>query len=490
MRFPPFLLGLLVLVACSSSEQKADALPLELLSVEEQHADLDLLLEALRSAHPGLYRYTTKASFDSSVAIQRAQLDKPMNALELYRILSAIVAATREDHCDISLPEHVRRVLSEHARPLPLLVRIVNGKPVITGTLPGDSLLIGRSITAINGTPIAPELQRIYNTFASDGGVISSKERAMDDWRFALERVRAIGSNKSYTLQLDGTDTYRLNGIRLDSLHLIVAAQLHNDLPEDPIALQFLEPGTALLSLNTFNNDAFTDIGLSFAELVDVAFATIAEEKTTDLIIDLRENGGGDEGNEDIVFSYLNSKPYRKYRSVEAMAYTYPFMRYTDLAHYEDSLTMISDLHEEFAVGSNGRLFRRPGIMPPAAPRSDAYNGRIWVLTSGWTYSGGAELASLLRQHTPAVFIGEEVGGAFGGNSSGYSLTLTLPHSGIQVEVPLVSFNLDVDVQDPARGVLPHYPVQPTPDDLLHKRDAVLEKARELIAKQRPSRAA
>jgi C-terminal processing protease CtpA/Prc len=36
------------------------------------------------------------------------------------------------------------------------------------------------------------------------------------------------------------------------------------------------------------------------------------------LILDLRENGGGSEPNESILFSYLVEKPLRKYSAVEA----------------------------------------------------------------------------------------------------------------------------------------------------------------------------
>ncbi|HEY0978229.1 MAG TPA: S41 family peptidase, partial [Flavobacteriales bacterium] len=221
----------------------------------------------------------------------------------------------------------------------------------------------------------------------------------------------------------------------------------------------------------------YKEADLDFPQFVRTAFDSIRTRECQSLIIDIRENGGGSEGNEDLLFAELNTGPYVKYRSVQASAFTFSFLRHTDLRRKADARELEIELRREHAAAPDGRLLRRPGVMEPAPPRPDAFTGQVYVLTSGWTYSGGAEFASLMRQHTGAIFIGEEVGGAFGGNTSGHMLTLTLPHSHITVEVPILYFNLAVDRQALDRGVLPDIALQPTIGQFLRGEDVVMEQA-------------
>lgn len=75
------------------------------------------------------------------------------------------------------------------------------------------------------------------------------------------------------------------------------------------------------------------------------------------------------------------------------------------------------------------------------------------------------------------TFVGEEAGGAYLGNTSGFEAEVVLPNSGLVLYLPLVGYYLAAteDV-DPRHGVVPDYPVAPTIEDLIAGRDPVWEK--------------
>jgi hypothetical protein len=80
------------------------------------------------------------------------------------------------------------------------------------------------------------------------------------------------------------------------------------------------------------------------------------------------------------------------------------------------------------------------GLMTRWAPASPVLTGKLVVLPRGATFSGGAELASLLYATRRGVFVGEEIGGPHAGNTSGYNWELTLPHSDIELGISLLNF--------------------------------------------------
>jgi hypothetical protein len=93
------------------------------------------------------------------------------------------------------------------------------------------------------------------------------------------------------------------------------------------------------------------------------------------------------------------------------------------------------------------------------------------VLAGGRTFSGGAELASMLWHTHRGVFVGEEVGGSDQGNTSGYSWNVVLPNSGLRLSVPLLQFRLNWRPMQADRGVFPQCDVPPEVMEIGNRKD-------------------
>src|SRR6266568_843556 len=93
---------------------------------EKLREDFRILRSALEEGHPGIYRYTPKAELDSVFDATAARIDRPMTALEFYRVLAPVVAALKCGHTSMGLSEE----LQKRAIPLfPAEVRVRRADP-------------------------------------------------------------------------------------------------------------------------------------------------------------------------------------------------------------------------------------------------------------------------------------------------------------------------------------------------------------------------
>jgi hypothetical protein len=84
-----------------------------------------------------------------------------------------------------------------------------------------------------------------------------------------------------------------------------------------------------------------------------------------------------------------------------------------------------------------------------------------------------------------ATFVGQETGGGYFGNTSGYGRELILPNSKIRIKIPALQFIMNVAPKLPfGRGVIPHYEVIPTIEQYLNQENASLKYILEALENQ------
>lgn len=499
MKYTNYLIILLLFVSCEQAKKSNTAfdnfgnLNLPAYSKNKLLQDFDLLTKSLKEAHTGLYWYSTEKEFDHLVAIQRGKIKDSLNGLQFYNLVSPIVAFTKEDHCDIHISEEIKNHLELQGLFLPFYVKNLGQKTFIVNNLVINGInLKGFQITSIDGLAIENIKSRIYNTFASDGYIKSSKIVFLDDDRFSTQYARVIDQRKTSQITVVNPVNGQEKKVNINSVDFKKLKQIANNTineyrflkpDESPARLKIIDPKIALIKFNTFSNSAYKKAGMNFKDFVDGAFANINKNNIQNLIIDVRENGGGTEGNEDYLFSYLTDKPYHKYKEVELSNFEFSFIAYTDFADEADRKELYEELRNENQRQATGKIARKPNLYVPESLKENPFLGNIYVLTSGWTYSGGAEFCSLMKEHTAAIFIGQEVGGGYYGNTSGTVLELTLPATKLKIDLPILKFNLDVNKGTFGRGVIPNYEIVPTFEAYINGKDKETEKAMKLILK-------
>jgi C-terminal processing protease CtpA/Prc len=461
--------------------------------LDAQQQDFDLLVGSLKEAHTGLNWYSTYKEFENLCANQRKMLSDKMTVLEFYRVIAPIVAFTKEGHTAIRLSVGDTSYLQAFGSYFPFQIKFLNKQAYVINDFDGIKAK-GFLLTRINGKGIDEIVKTFLSVEPDDGYIVTGKYRWIEEnGAFPWFYLRCFGSSASFAVELADPKTNRQ--IVLDKVRGVKYAEYRrlwkestppNVIESAPVTIEFQpEIKTAILRYNDFDTQ-FKGEKFDFKGFVAQAFEGIRNRGIEHLIIDIRKTSGGEEGLEDYIFAFLTNKPYTKYRYVQASGPTYSFLKYTNYSTKEKQERLEAAIKQEHYLASDGRLLRRKGILTPAEPRPDAYTGKLYVLTSGLTYSGGSEFASIIKGNRRATFIGEETGGGYYGNTSGSYIRLTLPNSQIWIRIPLLKFVVEVGGDIPfGRGVIPDHEIQPTIDEYLNGVDAEMNYALKLIRDSR-----
>jgi len=116
------------------------------------------------------------------------------------------------------------------------------------------------------------------------------------------------------------------------------------------------------------------------------------------------------------------------------------------------------------------------GLMAYRKEPINKFSGKVYVIISPITYSGGSEFSNMVYSNGKGIFVGQETGGGYFGNTSGYSKELTLPNSKIEIDIPALQFVMNVEQKLPfGSGVIPDHKVIATFEQFENNINAPLE---------------
>lgn len=445
--------------------------------------DLELSISAMEAALPDLYWHQSKHEWEDGKARARTTSRQATDAEGLYASLRPLVSQVGEGHMTLARPDAMktRERLAESL--LPLDMHWTEAAATVTqGYGEASDIPVGTRIESIGDESKTVLVEELMAIFGHDGHIPTGAMRDGEGEGYALGRYRLRGFERSFDLGLVYPDGRR---VRRTVRGVPYAARARKSASAvSPLAtLTWPAPGIALLRVPTLSNRKYRDVGASFAETIQKLFDEVAQNHATSMILDLRDNGGGSEGNENLVFSYLVKDRIRKYRSVTARGQNLTITSltgkvYTRQVFDDDELGLQT-------TARDGRLSRKnlapEGLMSGWSRSYPVFAGTLVVLVGGNTFSGGAELASMLSHTQRGTFIGEEVAGTHAGNTSGYLWDIELPNSGITLSVPLLKFQFDWTDERPGRGVLPDIPVAPSAVDSGPQSDQAVARALQLL---------
>ena len=113
---------------------------------------------------------------------------------------------------------------------------------------------------------------------------------------------------------------------------------------------------------------------------------------------------------------------------------------------------------------------------------------QVYILTGGNSFSATTLFASSLVKQDNVTVVGEETGGGAYGNSAWLIPDVTLPNTGVRFRLPLFRLVIDKDTPKVGKGVQPEVESKPSIDAIKRGIDYKLEKAMELIKKDKESR--
>ncbi len=434
--------------------------------------DFRIFRSALEEGHSGIYRYTPKVEMDRAFDAAARQIDRPMNVLQFYRLLAPVVAQIKCGHTAVLPPSELQRAMSKTLPLFPFDVEVLDGKVyTLREYIPDEQRLTGLEVRAINGVPIARILSAMIATTPGDGD-----SETVRPWRigqggeFPRLLYTVVGIESPFAIELRDPQSgairaARLSGIRGDFREKIAPVRYPQDQKPDRAAdLTFPDGGIVRLTIRSFGGNA----GGRFLE---DAFQQIRGRNTRSLIIDVRDNEGGADELGKKLLSFLVDQPFKYYEDLVLNARSFSFGRYL-----ENGNGVIPEAMVEKRADGKYHNIRHPnwGVQQPSQPY---FSGQVLALMNGGSFSTTCEFLANLHSRHRATFIGEEAAGGYYGNTSGRMARVVLPNSKVIVRVPLQTYYLGVEGGDPRRSIRPDVRVQPTIQDLLERKDPVMQKA-------------
>jgi Peptidase family S41 len=455
-------------------------------------SDLEMLKNAYIETHMGLW-YNSYGQMDSIYNVQKNKIKDGMNGWEFYQIAAPLAAFTKEGHVNINKSDEMTDYFYEYGKHFPFFVKILSGKVYILNDLDNYKTK-GMLLNKINGIEIDTVLKLFMSIEPSDGFNKTSKYGWIGN-AFAKYVQLFLGNTRTFNIEV--VNPTNNETVKCDKIRAYTTKERRKQYGEFVTSFKNYEvkapslfnvdttKSTATLTINTFDASRYNGGRKGFKLFLDSSFNAIYTSNIKNLIIDIRRNEGGNQGMEDHLMAYLIDKAYPiKYKSVEIPCFEYSFLNITNYKNEADILK--KELSRNFYQANDGRFMFYEKLYKGDSAKTNSFKGNLYMLVSGYTFSGGSEFAALAKNYTNAIFIGEETGGGYYGNTSGTFIEYILPNTMLQGRIPLEKFVLQTTKNSMpfGSGLLPDYFVQPTIEEYINHIDSELNFTRKLIDKK------
>jgi C-terminal processing protease CtpA/Prc len=490
-------LSLICILSCGVSKNRSFNPDKKFAPVHLQQ-DFETLRIILEANHPSLYWYATKDSIDNYFADSFASLQDSLNELQFKNKVSWVISKIHCGHTTVRFSKDYTNFFSRKRLPsFPLSLKVWKDSAVVVANLfAADSVIRrGTIVTAINRKPITYYIDSMLQLIGTDGYSDNFKYQFIS-FNFPGFYRNTFGIDSQYIIKyLDSTGTEREKFIknfypradtakRVDSVNKVDPGTIQEVLTRRQLKKQLLL-GKRSLRIDTTNNSAYLLINtFSEAKLFEFfrkSFRKIRQDSIHNLIIDLRLNSGGDVFASTRLSEYVIDHPFRVADTVAAISrsfkgkkYIRPWFIYWLSMHFSGKRKEDGRIHF--------RYFEKHLFKPK---KKNHFNGNIYLLTGGYTFSAATLFAGDLKGQKNVTIVGEETGGGFYGNTAMFLTTIVLPNTKIRVTLPLYRMVLDAKRPKNGRGIFPDVEVLPNSYYIKKGVDAKLEKVMELISQQK-----
>ncbi len=465
-------------------------------SVEALKADLTTYKKQLEKVHTGLYVYHNKAEFDAYFQQLENSITAPMTDVEFHRLTFPLNKLIANGHTrPIPSVGYMDGVLQEW-KIFPFKVYVDKGNLYVLKNLSDEETIEdGSIIHSING------------------------ENAMDIYQFFVDQIWRDGYNKTapetdayeifhefYAYLIGLPEKFELNIESPSGENSIVAitprtlkdmlvtnkirypsTPKHWEVDPKVKALELaIEGNIATMNIRSWSVEDYKNKGQKFKKFFKKSFETIAAAKIDHLILDFRNNGGGDPVPTIELFAHLHPEPFTFYKSVKSNMRKIEDNELYGIGWFYRTVHKIGfkKKGDQYEPNWLVRLFGVKGFKP-SKPNKTIYDGKVYVLTNASSFSATGEMTSILKSHNRAVFIGEEPGGNPNTNTSGLQALMTLPNTGNRIVMPFWQWEMNTTFGNTGYGVKPDYPIRPSIQDMIDGRDVVMDFTLSLIQKKK-----
>lgn len=455
-------------------------------------SDFDTFRKIFEAANAGLYKYRTKAQVDSAFESNRNLIVDNTTYREFFNYLWNVIDYTGSSHNQLEYPDSLDKVISKQSIFFPIPLKYIDGKLYANKAF--KKVPLASEIVSVNGVDANSFVRSVSKYLSTDGRNTTGKYAFLEtDW-LPFYIYLAYGEQSSFTIRYKVKQSLKTTVLKSVDYKTATSHYKARYIPKsnrtssDDYIYQLVNSHTGLLTVNTFSLGGPKSAGhKAYASFLDSVFTDLQTKSIQSLIVDIRENGGGNDPNDLLLYSYLTNRSFRENISAHTLFNKIPFKE-----HYvEEDEGEIADLEEELKEEHNilkdGKFFQNEIFNPLWHPKQNAFQGKIYLLIGPFVASASSLFASMVKSDSRASLIGEETLGAYYGHTGHIPATYRLPATKLLLTFSIVDLDQDVRQlpdQPYGRGVMPHHHIHQTLKDYLNDVDTVLEFAKELASSE------
>lgn len=448
------------LVSQSSSFGQKTNIQEVVFSTDDLKADLKYLKAKLENNHPSLYLYTSKSIIDKVFDSLENSISKPLTELEFYKHITIISSIIKDGHTIILPSVESTNTQGNTSNFLPYHFVILNNQLFLDMVCTSDnSIPVGSEIITINNVQANDIIKKLSERQVRDGNNLTYPIWILSNYfRQYYSFIFGHPANYAITYKINGqTNAASIKALPKDSIYFYRQKNYPNktfsNLPNEGLKLKIEnDKKYAILTIKDFHNDVLKrEYKQNFDKVIASYFEQINNSKTENLILDLRNNQGGDIENGVNLLSYLLDKPF-------SVVQEYNCVENNEVQHCNGP-----------SLGQHN-------------PKANNFKGKLYVLINGGSFSNSGIVASCLQANNRAIFIGQETGGN-PNVIAGFIEDIKLPKTKIQVQVPTKQFVIRDKANNKGQGVMPTQLVIPKLADILEGKDTELGYTIDLISK-------
>jgi len=378
---------------------------IKLYSVKELQNDIDSLTKYIEETHPNAFYKFSKDKFFKEADSIKAIISKPLNSIDFYILTESLIANLEDGHTAMGFPmEYIKM----DPFMFPYKVKLSDKEPFIIIIKPFQSMpseiTSDAEIMSINGVESSNIIKDIIKLNSGESENIRLDIGA-NYFFFYLNKL--YGMNDSYLIKYkinNKVEMKSINGIKYESLIKRIKQDTTKEstLKQADYSLKLVsEKKIAIIDFKSFDDVK------KFSAFIDSAFDQIKINKIENLIIDIRNNRGGNSQIGDIFFQYISHLPYTQYAKDK--------IKYSSLQKesYKMKFSMTQDSSWLYYTNKPNGLIEEENDTSTIKLQDNPlrFNGNVYLLTGISTFSSAASFAQCFKYYKMGKIIGEETGG-------------------------------------------------------------------------------
>lgn len=425
-------------------------------SKQQIQTDLNFLELQLLKFQPNLYVYSSKKEIDSSFQNLKNTIPDSLTKTQSYNLISSTCTIVKDGHYNVRPDKQAISELYTVSKLLPLDIYWIDENAYIIRNYSDLDIQIGSRILSIEGVKTTTIRETILNGVLRDGNNKTYPNWILNNYLRAYYLFH-FGTSDDYEITFERDmkepEVVRINGLTYQELNNFRKAKypeyFQNLEEEKGLHLKInKDKNTAILTIKSFENKMLKkEYNQKFRKTIRTYFKTIEEQEIGNLIIDIRGNQGGEVTNGIFLLKHLMAESFQAvqgFTKVDKKQYDSPNKRNKSV---------------------------RGGVDGFHKPFKTSYQGHLYLLVNGGSFSCSGIVSQVLKQTKRGVLIGAETGGSAYTVVGAPNKEIILPNTQIQITIPLRQFILQEYEGKKKTGVMPDKIITPTILDIINNKD-------------------